>query len=68
MRQWTQHTSVDVEQEDVIGPNRNEQEGISFVLDWPRYCAVVGRVVLSKESFHDRYHVEKRRHSGKGNW
>ena len=39
--------SIEVDQEDVIGPNNCEQVGMSFVLDGSR--AVIGRVVWSKK-------------------
>ena len=48
--------SIEVDQEDVIGPNSCEQVGVSFVLDGRRSCAVVGRVVWSQKKFYDRYH------------
>ena len=53
--------SVDVEQEHVIGPNSGKQVCMIFVFGGQRYCAVVGRVVLSKKSFQDRYHGSLRR-------
>ena len=52
VRTWSR--SVDVKQEDVIGQNSGKQIGMIFVFGGLRYCAVVGRVVLSKKSFHDR--------------